>query len=103
MKLLILGAGGFIGSRFYELFQSDHEIIRVGGRSNTNQGDLTNYDRVQSLIDDSRPGAILNLCDGVGREKVKAGVQGHLPDSLCRTYYASFGVDCPLENARFSR
>lgn len=61
MRLLVFGAGGFIGKRFNEMFHDQYEIIPVGSRSHEKYRDLTVDEDVLSVLEEYKPDAVLNL------------------------------------------
>ncbi|MBI5056334.1 MAG: NAD-dependent epimerase/dehydratase family protein [Nitrospirae bacterium] len=62
MKLLVFGAGGFIGKKFTEMFCNLYNIVPVTGKTgDDNKADLTDYHALLSILDKHKPDAVLNL------------------------------------------
>lgn len=61
MRLLIFGAGGFIGRKFVEVFNDKYNIVPVVRDFDGKNTDLTCYNSVLSILNDYKPDAVLNL------------------------------------------
>lgn len=60
-RLLVLGARGFIGRRFVELFGGNYDIILFEDKINEQYKDLTAYKEIYEILKQYRPDTILNL------------------------------------------
>lgn len=60
-KLLVLGAGGFIGRRFVESFGDRYDIVPVVSDADGRNPDLSVYAELFPILEEHRPDAVLNL------------------------------------------
>ncbi|MBN1165331.1 MAG: NAD(P)-dependent oxidoreductase [Candidatus Krumholzibacteriota bacterium] len=61
MRLLVLGADGFIGSRLVKILSGRYELFPVGDYLDGELLDLTVYDNAAMVLDRYRPEGIINL------------------------------------------
>jgi GDP-4-dehydro-6-deoxy-D-mannose reductase len=91
-KLLVLGAGGFIGKRFIDAFDGRYDITAVISDADGKNPDLANYHEMAPILGESRPEAVLNLAgksyhstdDDAGIYESNALVQLNLHEAICR-------------------
>jgi NAD(P)-dependent dehydrogenase (short-subunit alcohol dehydrogenase family) len=55
MKIIIVGATGTMGRHLANVFEKDHEIIRVGSKSGDIQADITSPESVEKLFKQAGP------------------------------------------------
>jgi len=77
-ELLVLGAGGFIGKRFIEMYTDDYDIIPIVSDADGKNPDLSNYDELIPIIEKCRSYAILNLA---GKSYHSTGDDGGIYES----------------------
>jgi nucleoside-diphosphate-sugar epimerase len=70
-ELLVLGAGGFIGRRFIEMFADKYDIIPIVSDADGTNPDLSNYDELLPIVE------------------------------ICRSYARLFNVIGPFQNENF--
>lgn len=63
MRVLLLGASGFVGRNLKEFFQGKHELVLHNGRA---QSDLRDMDVALELVRSSQPEAVINCAAHVG-------------------------------------
>lgn len=80
MRILVLGANGFVGSAIVKVLSRDHEIIKSSKEANDSEDlhgvDLLNKKSIQKLLIDNKPNIIINAAGIVeNSEKAQLNVE----------------------------
>lgn len=88
-RLLVFGAGGFIGKRFVESFGGRYDLVPVVSDADGTNPDLSVYGELYPLVAGHRPDAVLNL----------AGKSYHSPGGDAGIYESNALVELNLHEA----
>ncbi len=61
MRVLVFGAGGFIGKKFIDMFCDKYDIIPVISDEDVKNPDLTDFATLLSILNKCKPDVVLNL------------------------------------------
>lgn len=88
MKILVLGADGFIGRNVAQLLVGEHEVIRATRTAHNYNVDLTNRETIAAVLTKVKPQVIVN-CAGVVENGEKAALNIAFTTNLLEQALAS--------------